>query len=213
MASRQINNFERTSSTTLNIHSGNQQQQEQQHQQSEQQFQILCNMNNPSGPITPTQSPPSFFVTQQLSVENVMPGIYLTKNFISWTEENLRTHGFTHIIIIDKHIQELYYPSPVFKLSSRVRRDFEDKRFDKFTANECRSHLSFSKEFEAIDLNFGEKSYLTTVLPNCYRAVKFINKALKAGGTILVIDCNGGEQKCLTIIVAFLMYKNNTNFR
>ncbi|XP_067637320.1 uncharacterized protein [Eurosta solidaginis] len=147
-----------------------------------------------------------------LAVENVMPGIYLTKNFIAWNEENLRSHGFTHVIIIDKHIQELYYPSPVFKFTA------ENTKVDAFDTYEYISHpacpttLEFSKEFEAIDLNFGEKSYLTTVLPNCYRAVKFLNKALQGGGTILVIDCNGGEQKCITIIVAYLMYKYNIKF-
>ncbi|XP_014094566.2 uncharacterized protein [Bactrocera oleae] len=151
------------------------------------------------------------FTSHDLAVESVMPGIYLTKNFIAWNEENLRSHGFTHIIIIDKHIQELYYPSPIFKLST------ENVTVDAFDTYEYFSHpatpsLKFGKEFEAIDLNFGEKSYLTTVLPNCYRAVKFINKALLAGGTILVIDCNGSEQKCLTIIVAYLMYKHNINF-
>uniref|UniRef100_A0A0K8UQU9 Dual specificity protein phosphatase 1B n=1 Tax=Bactrocera latifrons TaxID=174628 RepID=A0A0K8UQU9_BACLA len=151
------------------------------------------------------------FTSHDLAVESVMPGIYLTKNFIAWNEENLRSHGFTHIIIIDKHIQELYYPSPIFKLST------ENTTVDAFDTYEYFSHpatasLKFGKEFEAIDLNFGEKSYLTTVLPNCYRAVKFINKALLAGGTILVIDCNGSEQKCVTIVVAYLMYKHNINF-
>ncbi|XP_011206786.2 uncharacterized protein LOC105228598 [Bactrocera dorsalis] len=151
------------------------------------------------------------FTSHELAVESVMPGIYLTKNFIAWNEENLRSHGFTHIIIIDKHIQELYYPSPIFKLST------ENTTVDAFDTYEYFSHpatasLKFGKEFEAIDLNFGEKSYLTTVLPNCYRAVKFINKALLAGGTVLVIDCNGSEQKCVTIVVAYLMYKHNINF-
>ncbi|XP_037936169.1 uncharacterized protein LOC119670116 [Teleopsis dalmanni] len=155
------------------------------------------------------------FSSQELAVENVMPGIYLTKNFIAWNEQNLRTHGFTHIIIIDKHIQELYYPSPVFKLitqEANVNFDpYNDSGFE-YCSSSSTSSLSFGKEFEAIDLNFGEKSYLTTVLPNCYRAVKFINKALQRGGTILVIDCNGSEQKCLTIIVAYLMYKHNISF-
>ncbi|XP_011194005.1 uncharacterized protein LOC105219507 [Zeugodacus cucurbitae] len=151
------------------------------------------------------------FTSNDLAVESIMPGIYLTKNFIAWNEENLRSHGFTHIIIIDKHIQELYYPSPIFKLST------ENTTVEAFDTYECFNHpastsLKFGKEFEAINLNFGEKSYLTTVLPNCYRAVKFINKALLAGGTILVIDCNGSEQKCVTIIVAYLMYKHNINF-
>lgn len=165
----------------------------------------------------------------QLLVECVMPGIYLTKDFISWKEEQLRAYGFTHIIIIDKHIQELYYPNQqpdIFKLCSmnneKTKNIRPDARHDNsssldafdyyYRPSSAANHLSFGNEFEVIDLNFGEKSYLTTVLPNCYRAVKFINKALQAGGTILVIDCNGGEQKCLTIIVAYLMYKHNISF-
>lgn len=161
-------------------------------------------------------------------VEFLMPGIYLTKDFISLKEDNLRSKGFSHIIIIDKHIQELYYPNQqpdIFKIclkntekTKNIHGTVNDNSsslnaFDYYCSPTAKSHLKFGKEFEVIELNFGEKSYLTTVLPNCYRAVKFINKALQASGTILVIDCNGGEQKCLTIIVAYLMYKHNINFR
>lgn len=67
-------------------------------------------------------------------------------------------------------------------------------------------------DFETLDLNFGETSYLTTVLPNCYKAVKFIEKALKNDGAVLVIDCIGESQKCITIVIGFLMYKYNKNF-
>ena len=164
----------------------------------------------------------------KLLVERLMPGIYLTKDFISWKEEELRSNRFTHIIIIDKHIQELYYPNQqpdIFKICSKNNEKTENlhgtrhddssslNAFDYYCPPTAKNHLKFGEEFEVIELNFGEKSYLTTVLPNCYKAVKFINKALQAGGTILVIDCNGGEQKCITIIVAYLMYKHNINFR
>lgn len=67
-------------------------------------------------------------------------------------------------------------------------------------------------DFETLDLNFGESSYLTTVLPNCYKAVKFIEIALKNNGAVLVIDCIGENQKCITIVIGFLMYKYNKNF-
>ncbi|XP_065365150.1 uncharacterized protein LOC135958196 [Calliphora vicina] len=186
-------------------------------------FDANTNLNLPPIQQLVSENPES-----QLLVECVMPGIYLTKDFISWKEEQLRARGFTHIIIIDKHIQELYYPNQqpdIFKLCSMnnekakslthgARRDDSSSlnAFDYYCPPSAVNHLSFSKEFKVIDLNFGEKSYLTTVLPNCYRAVKFINKALQAGGMILVIDCNGGEQKCLTIIVAYLMYKHNISF-
>lgn len=68
-------------------------------------------------------------------------------------------------------------------------------------------------DFETLDLNFGESSYFTAnVLPNCYKAVAFIEKALKNNGAVLVIDCIGEHQKCVTIVIGFLMYKYNKNF-
>lgn len=68
-------------------------------------------------------------------------------------------------------------------------------------------------DFETLDLNFGESSYFTAnVLPNCYKAVAFIENALKNNGAVLVIDCIGENQKCITIVIGFLMYKYNKNF-
>lgn len=68
-------------------------------------------------------------------------------------------------------------------------------------------------DFETLDLNFGESSYFTAnVLPNCYKAVAFIENALKNNGAVLVIDCIGEHQKCITIVIGFLMYKYNKNF-
>lgn len=68
-------------------------------------------------------------------------------------------------------------------------------------------------DFERLDLNFGESSYFTAnVLPNCYKAVAFIENALKKNGAVLVIDCIGEHQKCITIVIGFLMYKYNKNF-
>lgn len=73
-------------------------------------------------------------------------------------------------------------------------------------------HVYSRNEFHILDLNFGETSYLATVLPNCYKAVKFIENALKQNGAVLVIDCIGSNQKCITIVTGFLMYKYNKNF-
>lgn len=70
-------------------------------------------------------------------------------------------------------------------------------------------------DFETLDLNFGESTYFTAnVLPNCYKAVAFIENALKNNGAVLVIDCiyAGENQKCITIVIGFLMYKYNKNF-
>lgn len=77
----------------------------------------------------------------------------------------------------------------------------------------ARNEILFGhSDFETLDLNFGESSYLTTVLPNCYKAVKFIENALKNNGAVLIIDCMGENQKCITIVIGFLMYKYNKNF-
>lgn len=68
-------------------------------------------------------------------------------------------------------------------------------------------------DFETLDLNFGESTYFTAnILPNCYKAVVFIENALKNNGAVLVIDCIGENQKCITIVIGFLMYKYNKNF-
>lgn len=68
-------------------------------------------------------------------------------------------------------------------------------------------------DFATLDLNFGESTYFTAnVLPNCYKAVAFIENALKNNGAVLVIDCIGEHQKCVTIVISFLMYKYNKNF-
>lgn len=68
-------------------------------------------------------------------------------------------------------------------------------------------------DFATLDLNFGESTYFTAnVLPNCYKAVAFIENALRNNGAVLVIDCIGEHQKCVTIVISFLMYKYNKNF-
>lgn len=182
--------------------------------------------------------------------ENVMPGIHLARNFMGWSEDELRLRNFKHVIIIDKHVQEFFYPaknlSNAQKVDQRQRHQSprsslmkltriglsdpfeyddddcladEDERnrdaLNKDSAIAERGPLDFSKEFNVLNLNFGENKYLTTVLPNCYKAVRFISKVHQRqnNGEILVIDCNGSDQKCQTIIVAFLMYKHNLNFR
>lgn len=184
--------------------------------------------------------------------ENVMPGIYLARNFMGCREDELRMRNFKHIIIIDKHVQELFYPTknianaqkheqrqhtqfPRNSLMKLTRiglndpiedddddsladeeehnRDIVDKDLPSATSE--RGPLDFSKEFNVLNLNFGEHTYLTTVLPNCYKAVRFISKARQRqnNGDILVIDCNGSDQKCQTIVLAYLMYKQNLSFR
>lgn len=80
----------------------------------------------------------------------------------------------------------------------------------RYASNE---NLFGHSDFDTLELNFGDSSHFTAnVLPNCYKAVAFIEKALKNNGAVLVIDCMGEHQKCITIVIGFLMYKYNKNF-
>lgn len=135
-------------------------------------------------------------------MEQIFPGIYLTLCEDKWTTDKLRTHGFTHIIRIDRHI----------KTTSHTSTDRNPSSETKSASLLDRDHLSPHLDgFETLDLNFGETSYLTTVLPNCYKGVRFIDNALKNGGRVLIVDRITNE-KCITVVVGFLMYKDNLKF-
>ncbi|XP_037028120.1 uncharacterized protein LOC119068576 [Bradysia coprophila] len=136
-----------------------------------------------------------------MEMEQIFPGIYLTLCEDKWTTEKLRTHGFTHIIRIDKHIKTSHTTD---RNASSDNKTVSQSLLD-------RDHLSPLDGFETLDLNFGETSYLTTVLPNCYKGVRFIDSALKNGGRVLIVDRITNE-KCITVVVGFLMYKDNLKF-
>lgn len=141
------------------------------------------------------------------TLERIYPDIYLTADRSAYTANDLKLYGFTHIIYIDKHIGE--------------RGGMVDANGNAISGQQriltsptvCEDELVFGgPNFEILDLNFGESTYLTMVLPNCYKAVKFIEKALKNNGVVLVVDSAGNKQKCVTIVVGYLMYKYNKNF-
>lgn len=137
-----------------------------------------------------------------MEIERIFPGIYLTLDEDLWTPEKLRLHGFTHIIRIDRHI------------SHNEKETISSNTFSKDTMkskSNQQNSIDFT-EFETLDLNFGEAAYLTTVLPNCYKGVKFIELALNNGGAVLIIDRLTNE-KCITVVVGFLMYKDHLKFR
>lgn len=140
-----------------------------------------------------------------MEVEQIFPGIYLTLCEDKWTTDKLHSHGFTHIIRIDKHIK-----------ANHTNASTDDTKLASQQTNQIssdRDHLSpHLNGFETLDLNFGETSYLTTVLPNCYKGVRFIDNALKRGGRVLIVDRITNE-KCITVVVGFLMYKDNLKFR
>lgn len=142
-----------------------------------------------------------------IEMEMILPGIYLTSTTEdNWTSDILRSHGFTHIIRIDKHLSQL-----------ANRNDDNANHIRSLTAHH---HVATMAQmtaipydgFDILDLNFGDVAYLTMVLPNCYKAVKFIDNALLNGGAVLIIDPHSTE-KCITIVVGYLMYKENLQFR
>lgn len=172
----------------------------------------------------------------RISFERIYHSIYSTSIEEVCSPDDLKIHGFTHIIYIDKHIIENNSSdthidirhmcsaggSAIVNLpgssngadccsSFNQEMPIDD---DAFTMQSPSSKIKMldRADFQILDLNFGETSYLTTVLPNCYKAVKFIETATKQNGAVLLIDCIGGNQKCITIVIGFLMYKYNKNF-
>lgn len=65
-------------------------------------------------------------------------------------------------------------------------------------------------EFECLELRFFENAQPTSVLPNIYKSVKFISKALDNEGRLLILDSQ--HQKCITVIIGYLMYNFELNF-
>lgn len=164
-------------------------------------------------------SPPAATAEAEGNVnfEKIYPGIYLTSVENLCSADDLKLYGFTHIIYIDKHITEEKCVD--FNANHTATGTPTATNASTINGTPATAHQSNGVDeqfcrngFEILDLNFGESSYLTTVLPNCYKAVKFIDKALKNNGAVLVIDRIGGNQKCITIVVGFLMYKYNKSF-
>lgn len=152
----------------------------------------------------PNEDTASAISIDQAAIEKIYPDIYLTADRSAYTANDLKAYGFTHIIYIDKHIDDNGN-------SNATVRPIDRRILTSPTV--CEDELLFGgPNFEILDLNFGESTYLTTVLPNCYKAVKFIEKALKNNGAVLVIDSAGNKQKCVTIVVGYLMYRYNKNF-
>lgn len=46
----------------------------------------------------------------------------------------------------------------------------------------------------------------------CYKGVRFIDNAFRNNGCVLIVDRITNE-KCITVVVGFLMYKDNLKFR
>lgn len=122
----------------------------------------------------------------------------------------------------NKLLQEYKYLENLLDVEQIIPGIYLDASEDAWTPEKLRIHgfthiISINRkcdsgmdDLEKLELNFGE-SFLTTVLPNCYKAVKFIEKALTKSGAILVFE-KRGYQKCITIVVGYIMFKYNLNF-
>lgn len=161
-----------------------------------------------------------------MALEEIFPGICLTLSEHLWSPDNIRAHGFTHIIRIDRHMarnkQQQQQQTCRRRESAKaahtdqnanvvVAAPVADEAVDDGAPEANDDHLYAG--FKTLDLNFGEDSvYLSTVLPNCYKGVTFIEAALRGGGAVLIID-RLSKQRCVTVVIGFLMYKHHIKFR
>lgn len=163
-----------------------------------------------------------------MALEEIFPGICLTLSEHLWSPENIRAHGFTHIIRIDRHMARKQQQQQTSRrrehaakpadtdLNANVVSVADDAvevdGLDDGGAVEANDDHLYAG-FKTLDLNFGEDGvYLSTVLPNCYKGVTFIEAALRGGGAVLIID-RLSKQKSVTVVIGFLMYKHHIKFR
>lgn len=70
--------------------------------------------------------------------------------------------------------------------------------------------LDPSVQFELLNLHFGEP-YRMQVLPNVYKAVKFLEKGLENCGKVLIGE-EWGIQRASTLVIGFIMYRFRLKF-
>uniref|UniRef100_A0A336N170 CSON004264 protein n=1 Tax=Culicoides sonorensis TaxID=179676 RepID=A0A336N170_CULSO len=134
---------------------------------------------------------------QHIPFYSIMNNVYLCNGNIA--TEILRYHKFTHLINIDR--EYFLHNEQLTQIRERIQGDEAEPMIDVHDP---------AVEFETLDLNFGHP-YSMTVLPNLYRAVKFLEKALENSGRVLIGDTIGSE-KAATILIAFIMYKFRLKF-
>lgn len=134
---------------------------------------------------------------QHIPFYSIINNVYLCNGIVA--TEILRRHKFTHLVNIDK---EYFLRNVNFgHLNTEGGGGAEATTID---VNDP------AVEFEILDLNFGHP-YSMTVLPNLYRAVKFLEKALENSGRVLIGD-EIGHEKAVTILIAFIMYRYRMKF-
>lgn len=125
---------------------------------------------------------------------------------------NLQSHKFTHLINVDREMFSINV-RPTAVILPHITADTTTTAVAlPITSDTLTVDASDpSVQFETLDLHFGEHSYLMTVLPNIYRAVKFIEKSWDNSGKVLIGE-EMGSQKAITLVIAFIMYKFRLKF-
>jgi hypothetical protein len=134
----------------------------------------------------------SYTIRPSRHVHQIIPQVFLTNDWDFWGPDQLRLHGISHIINING--------------SATVLNNNNNNNTEGAVGIDI--YQIDQTEFEVLELDF---SFLTTVLPNCYRAVKFLDKALQNSGTVLFKE-HDGVQSSLTLTIAYLMYKYKFNY-
>lgn len=139
---------------------------------------------------TQLPNPPS----AAMEPERIIPRIFYTQYTHCWSTERLRVQGFTHIVRIDHQNQ----PPPI----------------DVNANEEALEPGCQLAGLEMVDLDFNNSSpYATMVLPSCYKSVKFIERAMRGSGSILVVGGAKDYGLAIVIVVGYLMYKDHLRFR
>lgn len=128
--------------------------------------------------------------------EQIIPRIYYTANEQDWTAERIRHHNFTHIIRIDRHHAK---QQPVADHNANLTEAATDP-------------IDLATLATVLDLDFGANPNLTTVLPCCYSSVQFIDRAMRWGGSVLIVG-RQDNAKAIVIVVGYLMFKDHLKFR
>lgn len=133
---------------------------------------------------------------QHIPFNSIINNVYVCNGVVP--TEFLRRHKFTHLVNIDK---EYFLRNLPVRQQQQQMHDGAESVID---VNDP------TVEFEILDLNFGHPHSMT-VLPNLYRAVKFLEKALENSGRVFIGD-DFGNEKAVTILIAFIMYKYRLKF-
>lgn len=136
--------------------------------------------------------------------ERIIPRIFYSPYNHVWSSERLRVHGFTHIVRID-HQNKSAQSSIAQIIQIDINANEEEPQ-------QQQPSCCFAG-FEMVDLAFNSSPYATTVLPSCYKSVKFIERAMRGSGSVLIVGEGEDYALAIVIVVGYLMYKDHLKFR